>query len=264
MKAKQEVAHIFHYFVKSIYVLFINNRNLLSNTPYAVFFYSILKYYERCYDFCMNEFLLPQQMSTILPFFLPFFADGDDKSSPFINRIRKNYRHVRKWAKRTHTDCFRIYDRDIKEYPVAIDFYAGHFLVQYFSYNHETDEIPRDLVQEVEGAIVSIFQASADSIFARTRIRRKMTEQYEKIAEEKEFFCVHEYGVKFKVNLHDYLDTGLFLDHRETRQFIAKQASNKRVLNLFAYTCSFSVHAAIKGAKYTKSVDLSNTYTAWA
>jgi len=197
------------------------------------------------------------------PPILPQIADGEDKSSPFKNRIRKNYRHRRKWAKRTHTDSFRIYDRDIKEYPVAIDFYAGNFLVHYFSFDPETDEIPADLVQEVEGAILSIFQASGDSIYSRTRIRRKKTEQYEKIAEEKEFFCVHEYGVKFKVNLNDYLDTGLFLDHRETRQLIAKQASHKRLLNLFAYTCSFSVHAALKGAKYTKSVDLSNTYTAW-
>ncbi len=212
----------------------------------------------------MNKFPLPQQQPLEPPLFLPQIADGEDKSSPFKNRIRKNYRHLRKWAKRTHTDCFRIYDRDIKEYPVAIDFYANYFLVHYFSYNHETDEIPAELVQEVESAITSIFQANADSIFARTRIRRKMTEQYEKIAEEKEFLYVHEYGVKFKVNLHDYLDTGLFLDHRETRQFIAKQASNKRVLNLFAYTSSFSVHAAIQGASYTKSVDLSNTYTAWS
>ncbi len=190
----------------------------------------------------MNEFPLPQKSSTEQPLFLPQIADGEDKSSPFKNRIRKNYRHIRKWAKRTHTDCFRIYDRDIKEYPVAIDFYGGHFLVQYFSYDHETDEIPADLVQDVEGAITSIFQADLDTIYSRTRIRRKKTEQYEKIAEEKEFFCVHEYGVKFKVNLHDYLDTGLFLDHRETRQLIAKNASQKRLLNLFAYTSSLSIH----------------------
>jgi 23S rRNA (cytosine1962-C5)-methyltransferase len=88
-------------------------------------------------------------------------------------------------------------------------------------------------------------------------------QQYEKRDASKEFFTVLEYGVKFRVNLVDYLDTGLFLDHRETRQIAAQLAKGKRILNLFAYTCSFSVHAAMRGAAFTKSVDLSNTYTDW-
>lgn len=94
-------------------------------------------------------------------------------------------------------------------------------------------------------------------------MRRKKLMQYEKVGEAKEFFTVQEYGVKFKVNLQDYLDTGLFLDHRETRRLVAAESKNKRVLNLFAYTCAFSVHAAVEGAVFTKSVDLSNTYTDW-
>ena len=195
--------------------------------------------------------------------FLPTIADGEDKSSPLKNRIRKNYRHVRKWAKRTQTDCFRIYDRDIKEYPIVIDFYANRFCVQYFSFDRENDEIPADLKEETEQAICSIFGTTTDSIYSKTRIRRAKTEQYEKLDEQKQFFTVTEYGVKFKINLLDYLDTGLFLDHRETRRLIASRAKGKRILNLFAYTCSFSVHAAMKGATFTKSVDLSNTYTDW-
>ncbi len=195
--------------------------------------------------------------------FLPSLADGEDKNSPLKNRIRKNYQHVRKWAKRSMTDCFRIYDRDIKEYPLVIDFYAGRFCVQYFSYDRENDEPPSHLQDETEQALCSLFGMSPDSIYQRTRIRRKKTEQYEKIGEEKEFFTVYEYGAKFKINLLDYLDTGLFLDHRETRRMVASISKGKRVLNLFAYTCSFSVHAALAGAHYTKSVDLSNTYTAW-
>jgi 23S rRNA (cytosine1962-C5)-methyltransferase len=194
---------------------------------------------------------------------LPSISDGEDKTSPFKNRIRKNYRHVRKWAKRTGTDCFRVYDRDIKEYPVVIDFYAGRFCVQYFCQSRDDDEPPADLKEETEQAILSIFAASPEDIHWRTRIKRMKTQQYEKIGEQKEFFTVHEYGVKFKINFYDYLDTGLFLDHRETRQMVAALAKDKRVLNLFAYTCSFSVHAAVAGAAYTKSVDLSNTYTAW-
>lgn len=195
--------------------------------------------------------------------FLPTIADGEDKLCPLKNCIRNNYRHIRKWAKRTCTDCFRIYDRNIKEYPLAIDFYAGRFCVQYFSYDRENDEPPPEKEQAVLQALRSIFGVDSQNIYWRTRIRRTKMQQYEKIGEEREFFTVHEHGVKLRVNLHDYLDTGLFLDHRETRQQVASIAKGKRLLNLFAYTCTFSVHAAIKGSSFTKSVDLSNTYTAW-
>lgn len=194
---------------------------------------------------------------------LPIIQDGEDKTSPLKNRIRKNYRHVRKWAKRSGTNCFRIYDRDIKEYPLAIDFYAGKFCVQFFSYDRD-DENPRaEMKEEAAEAIRTIFGVTDDEIFWRNRIKRAKTEQYEKLGEEKEYIVVYEYGAKFLINLNDYLDTGLFLDHRETRQMVARQAKGKRLLNLFAYTCSFSVHAALAGARSTTSIDLSNTYTQW-
>ena len=201
-------------------------------------------------------------MKDNLPLF-PDIVDGEDKASALKNRIRKNYKHVRKWAKRSATNCFRIYDRDIKEYPVAIDFYAGNFCIQYFSFDRDFDEPDPELKEEVDQALCSLFGASLDSIYDRTRVRRKKTEQYEKMGEEKKFFTATEYGAQFKINLIDYLDTGLFLDHRETRQLVASQSKGKRLLNLFAYTCSFSVHAALAGAAYTKSVDLSNTYCDW-
>jgi len=194
------------------------------------------------------------------PLFLPLIADDEDKTSPFKNRIRKNYRHIRKWANRTRTNCFRIYDRDIKEYPLAIDFYDGRFCVHYFS--EESDR--QDLKEAATSAINSIFGVKDVSIHWKTRIKRERTEQYEKITESRNFFTVLEYGVKFRVNLENYLDTGLFLDHRETRQLVASIARGKRLLNLFAYTGSFSVHAALHGAAFTKSVDMSNTYTEWA
>ncbi len=190
-------------------------------------------------------------------------TDDEDKSSPLKNRIRKNYRHLRKWGNRTKTNCFRIYDRDIKEYPLAIDFYDGRFCVHYFTSTRETDVPRQELYEAVMGAIDSLFHASPESIYWRTRVKRDKTEQYEKTSGTKQFFSVYEYGLQFKVNLTDYLDTGLFLDHRETRQLVASMASRKRLLNLFAYTCSFSVHAAAAGALFTKSVDLSNTYTEW-
>lgn len=195
--------------------------------------------------------------------FLPSIADGEDKSSPFKNRIRKNYRHVRKWAKRTNTNCFRIYDREIHHYPLAIDFYDGKFCVQYFLRSREVDTPPLELVDEVNNTLCSLFESNTQAIYWRTRIKREKTQQYEKSGESNEFFTVLEYGLKFKINLLDYLDTGLFLDHRETRKLVGSLAKDKRVLNLFAYTCSFSIHAAAGGASFTKSVDMSNTYTAW-
>lgn len=194
---------------------------------------------------------------------LPQIADGEDKSSVLGNRLRKNYRHIRKWAKRTLTNCFRIYDKEIHQYPIVIDFYAGNFCVQYFARSRASEEPTQELTDEVENALMNLFSIESNKIFWRTRARRKETRQYEKKDQVGHFFDVWEYGLLFKINLTDYLDTGLFLDHRETRRIVAASSEGKRVLNLFAYTCSFSVHAAKAGALFTKSVDMSNTYTAW-
>ena len=194
---------------------------------------------------------------------LPSIGNGEDKSSPFVNRIRKNTRHLRKWAKRTLTDCFRIYDREVPGYPLAIDFYAGRYCVHDFSRKNEEDELSPEWVAEVEQALIDTFSISAEVIYWKTRAKTKRTRQYEKLDTAQEFFTVLEYGVKFRINLKDYLDTGLFMDHRETRQIVAKDCKGKSLLNLFAYTCSFSVHAAMHGATATKSVDMSNTYTQW-
>lgn len=186
---------------------------------------------------------------------LPEILDGEDKTSPLLNCIRNNYKHIRKWAKRTETNAFRIYDREMTKYPLAIDYYAGRLCIHYFSQN---DEIDPPFREEVENTLVKLL--GPHPIFWRTRLK---TRQYEKRDNAQDFFEVLEYGVKFRVNLVDYLDTGLFLDHRETRQLVAKACMGKSLLNLFAYTCSFSVHAALQGATFTKSVDMSNTYTAW-
>ncbi len=194
---------------------------------------------------------------------LPAIADGEDKSSPLKNRIRKNYRHVRKWAKRTESNCFRIYDREIHHYSLAIDFYDGRFCVQHFARSRDMDGLPPELTREVNEILCSIFGTTTQSIYWRTRIKRERTEQYEKAGDSREFFTVLEYGLKFWINLLDYLDTGLFLDHRETRKLVASEAHGKRLLNLFAYTGSFSIYAAAAGASFTKSVDMSNTYNVW-
>ncbi len=189
--------------------------------------------------------------------------EGEDKSSPFANRIRKNYRHIRKWAKRTRTNCFRIYDREIPNYPLAIDYYNGRFCVHYFSRAKENGEPPQETIDETSSVLNRIFGVEEKGIYWRTRMRSKKTRQYEKQGDFEDFFTVQEYGVKFQVDLVDYVDTGLFLDHRETRRIVASLSKGKRLLNLFAYTCSFSIHAAMSGAAFTKSVDMSNTYTNW-
>jgi 23S rRNA G2069 N7-methylase RlmK/C1962 C5-methylase RlmI len=193
----------------------------------------------------------------------PILIDGEDKTSAFKNCIRKNYKHIRKWAKRTQTNSFRIYDREMHHYPLAIDYYAGRYCVHFFSKKYEDDYPSVEFEVEVEETLIDLFGCERESIFWRTRIRREKYQQYEKANTSKDFFVVYEYGVKFKVNLLDYLDTGLFLDHRETRQLVSKDIQGKSLLNLFAYTASFSVHAAVKGASFTKTVDMSNTYTQW-
>lgn len=195
---------------------------------------------------------------------LPEILNGEDKSSAFVNCIRKNYKHVRKFAKRTRTNCFRIYDREVKGFPLAIDFYAGRYCVHYFSPYDDSEEKKEAFMQETESALKLLFGAKKEMIFWRTRQKAKLTRQYEKNAETRHFFTVMEYGVKFQVNLEDYLDTGLFLDHREARRYVSLEAKGKKLLNLFAYTSSFSVHAACMGAIFTKSVDMSNTYTDWS
>lgn len=196
---------------------------------------------------------------------LPILSDAEDKhSSDLKNRIRKNYNHIKKWAKRTCSNCFRIYDHEVPGYPLAIDYYDGRFLIHYFSKDKQAPDLPGALQEEIEKTLSSLFHADKNSFFFRTRIKRDKLEQYEKLSSKEDFFIVQEYGHAFLVNLTDYLDTGLFLDHKETRRLVALQAEGKSLLNLFAYTGSFTVYAAKAGASFTKTVDLSNTYTAWA
>lgn len=199
-----------------------------------------------------------------MDFELPCILEGEDKSSPLKNCIRNNFKHVKKWAKRTQTNCFRIYDWQIPSFALSIDYYAGKFLIHFFSKTQEDTEPPLEVSQKACDALKDLFGAKEEDIFWRTRIKRKKTQQYEKQDDKKEFFDVIEYGAIFKINLTDYLDTGLFLDHRETRKLVRDKAEGKRVLNLFAYTSSFGVQAALGNAKSTKNVDMSNTYCDWS
>ena len=183
----------------------------------------------------------------------------------FINRLGKNLKHQLKWAKRQNLVAWRIYDRDIPQFPFAIDVYGEHIHLQ----EYDTGWLmqPEDYQQwldEVCEAVQFVVGFPKENIHLKQRIRQKGTAQYEKTGTNGNDFIVHENGRAFWVNLDKYLDTGLFLDHRNTRQKIGSIATGKRFLNLVSYTGSFTVYAATGGAIYSETVDLSNTYLDWA
>ena len=184
----------------------------------------------------------------------------------FRNRLTKVYRHVTKIAKKQDCSCYRIYDHDLPEFPFCIEKYEDWLYVAEYRRNHHMEEEEHDqwlgdcrvLIAEVTGVPVS-------RIILRTRQRKSnRQDQYQKLDDEQQFMIVREQGLKFKINLTDYLDTGLFLDHRITRSLVRDGAAGKRVLNLFCYTGSFSVYAAAGAAIEVVSVDLSKTYLKWA
>lgn len=180
----------------------------------------------------------------------------------FANRLRKNFRHLARWAEREGTDAFRVYDRDMPEYPVVVEWYAGRVQVQLFPRRNEDAAAMR---AEVGAAVEEVLGVPGDRTFWKThRPHRWGTSQYGRQGEGGERFAVREHGLRFWVNLGDYLDTGLFLDHRSTRARVRAEANGKRFLNLFAYTGAFTVHAAAGGARSTTSVDLSESYLEWA
>ncbi|MEO6774533.1 MAG: class I SAM-dependent methyltransferase [Kofleriaceae bacterium] len=178
----------------------------------------------------------------------------------FANRVTKNARHLAKWAKRDGVTCWRVYDRDIPELPVTLDWYEGALVLN----DYRID--PTDPVWLDELAAAARAALDAKEVFVKRRERltdRREGHQYERLDTSNAFRIVHEAGLDFRVNLGDYVDTGLFLDHRITRARVAAEPGAKTLLNLFAYTGAFSVHAAARGL-HTTSVDLSNTYTEWA
>ena len=183
----------------------------------------------------------------------------------FANRLGKNAKHLIKWARRQNIEAFRIYDRDIPQYPLIIDVYGDRVHLQEFDTGWllHADEHQAWLNEAIE-AICFVTGFQADDVAVKVRKRQKGEEQYEKTGREGEDFTVQENGRLFWVNLDKYLDTGLFLDHRNTRQVVGDMAAGKRFLNLFAYTGSFSVYAATGGAISSETVDLSNTYLNWA
>ncbi len=178
---------------------------------------------------------------------------------PLCNRVRKNHRHLSRWAKREAISCYRLYDRDMPEFPFAIDWYDGQAHLQVF-HGKRSESFDWDRLQAELAEALGIGDAD---VVLKIRERQRGGSQYEATGERGKTRIVDENGLRFEVNLHRYLDTGLFLDHRVTRRMVRDEAAGKRLLNLFAYTGSFSVYAAAGGAESTLSVDLSRTYQEW-
>jgi len=193
---------------------------------------------------------------------------ADPNAVMFANRLQKNIKKMGKWLKRQDIHCYRVYDADLPEYAIAIDVYQGAKTWL----NVQEYQAPKTISQEkallrlssAVNEIARIFSLPKEQIHLKTRSKQKGIDQYEKLANLGTFETVEEYGAFFYVNFEDYLDTGLFLDHRPMRLKIQQQAKNKHFLNLFAYTGTASVHAAIGGASSTTTVDMSNTYLDWA
>jgi len=181
------------------------------------------------------------------------------------NRLRKNLRHLGKWARREGVTCYRVYDADLPEYALAVDLYEKWVHVQEYEAPPTID--PAVAQARLAGAMAVIPEAlgiPADRVALKVRRRQRGPAQYERHATTGQFHEVHEGGLRFLVNLTDYLDTGLFLDHRPIRALIRSVVAGGRFLNLFAYTGAASVHAAAGGAVSTTTVDMSSVYLDWA
>jgi len=190
----------------------------------------------------------------------------------FANRLQKRFHHLKKWAQRKNIGAFRLYDRDIPEIPLVLDFYGdcgspceAALCGSLYKRPYEKDEAEEEcwLLAMKESASSSL-GIKYKNIFIKQRKKQKGLSQYEKLGNKSYEKIVNEGNLFFKVNLSDYLDTGLFIDRRLLREMVLNESNGKKVLNLFSYTGAFSVCAAAGGAASTDSVDLSNTYLNWA
>jgi 23S rRNA G2069 N7-methylase RlmK/C1962 C5-methylase RlmI len=179
------------------------------------------------------------------------------------NRVRKNARHRRKWARRTGVSCYRLYDRDIPEIPLAIDLYENHLHIAEYGRRGTASRAP-EVIDQWAQATADTLDVSMDRVFTKSRVRHRAADLYRTLDDAKHRLEVNEGHLRFIVNLKDERNTGLFLDRRQARAMVRRKSEGSRVLNLFAYTGSFTVYAADGGAQSTTTVDLSETSLNWA
>lgn len=189
-----------------------------------------------------------------------------DKFLMFRNRLQKVFRHLRKQALKQDINCYRLYNHDLPEFPFLIEIYKDHLYVAEYKRQHNMSEEEHEAwLDESKEIMADVLGITTENIFLKLRQRKEGRRgQYQKLDERKSEFIVEENGLKFIVNLTDYLDTGLFLDHRLTRQMVREISNEKKVMNLFCYTSLFSVYAAAGGASAVTSIDLSKTYLDWS
>lgn len=209
----------------------------------------------------------------LLHFELPAAGKAPTDFSPggemLANRLRKNLRHLGRWAQRSGIDCYRLYDADLPEYALAVDLYQrdGRRWLHVQEYEAPSTIDPARAEERLRDALAvlpPVLEVAPENLFLKVRRRQKGSSQYERQGETGEFFEVREDGCRYLVNFTDYLDTGLFLDHRPIRRLIHEFAPGKRFLNLFGYTGTATVQAAAGGAAATLTVDMSKTYLEWA
>ncbi|RKS87206.1 23S rRNA m(2)G-2445 methyltransferase [Orbus hercynius] len=183
----------------------------------------------------------------------------------FANRLRKNEQKLIKWAAQEGIECYRLYDADLPEYNVAIDRYKDKIVVQEYAPPKTVDpQKAKQRLFDIINSTMSVLNLTANQLILKTREKQKGKQQYQSLAQKKDYFLVNEYHAQFWVNVTDYLDSGLFLDHRIARKMIGDLCRNKDFLNLFAYTGSATVYAGLGGANSTTTVDMSRTYLEWA
>lgn len=188
-----------------------------------------------------------------------------ERAAMLGNRLKKNMKSIGQWARKQGIGCYRLYDADMPEFALAIDIYEGRVHVQEYMAPKSVDErSARERLAEALAVIPEALGVDSSDMVCKQRQRQAGLSQYEKQEASGEFFTVHEHGCALKVNLKDYLDTGLFLDHRPVRHWIQQHAAGKRFLNLFCYTGAATVHAAVGGASRSLSLDMSKTYVKWA
>lgn len=207
-------------------------------------------------------------------------ADKDIKTEYqgqlLANRLSKRYKHLRKWASRTGVLCYRLYDRDIPEIPLAVDIYeeeshsddkkgARFARLALYERPYEKDETEEQKwLTLMETKVAQVLGIEESSVITKVRRRQSGDSQYEKDKGQTLSFITREQGLRFRINLSDYIDTGLFFDHRPLRLSVQKDSEGKRILNLYCYTGAFSVYAAAGNAAHVDSVDLSAKYLSWA
>jgi len=199
------------------------------------------------------------------PAFGGLSAKAHEQADLFRRRLIKRARHLRRWPTRLGITCYRLYERDIPEIPLIADRYEDCLHMAEFERPHDrTPAEHGDWLDLLERTASETLEVPRENVFLKRHRRQRGDWQYQRVAQHGRVLIVHEGGLRFEVNLSDYLDTGLFLDHRVTRSMVREESAGKRFLNLFGYTGSFSVYAAAGGAASTVTVDWSNTYLEWA